>query len=84
MVICFSLKIGIAVALHVKPAVKRSIAHNLGLRHKLLDVAGYWEKLSAEAENGEIATAGNCSAVNKALALQTAKLQQLAAAVDNE
>ena len=68
----------------MKPAVKRSIAHNMGVRHKLLDVAGYWEKLVASSQNGEIATKDNFSAVNEALALQTAKLQQIAAAVDNE
>ena len=68
----------------MKPAVKRSIAHNMGVRHKLLDVAGYWEKLVASSQNGEIATKDNFSAVNEALVLQTAKLQQIAAAVDNE
>ena len=70
-----------AVALHVKPFVKRSIALNMGLRHKLLDVAGFWEKLVASAVDGKIA---NFNDVNEALALQTAKLQQIAAAVDNE
>lgn len=78
------LKFGIAVALHVKPAVKRSIAHNMGLRHNLLDVAGCWEKLAVDAVDGQIATKDNFAEVNAALVLQTTKLQQLSAAVDNE
>ena len=68
----------------MKPAVKRSIAHNMGIRHKLQDVAGVWEKLVAAAEDGKIATEANFVAVNEALALQTAKLQEIVAAVDNE
>ena len=68
----------------MKPAVKQSIAHNMGLRHNLLDVAGCWEKLAADAVDGQIATKDNFAEVNVALVRQTAKLQQLAAAVDNE
>ena len=68
----------------MKPAVKRSIAHNMGIRHKLQDVARFWEKLVAAAEDGEIATEEIFVAVNEALALQTAKLQEIVAAVDNE
>ena len=68
----------------MKPAVKRSIAHNMGIRHKLQDVAGFWEKLVAAAQDGKIATEQNFVAVNEALALQTAKLQEIVAAVDNE
>ena len=74
----------VAVALHVKPAVKQSIAHNMGLRQKLVDVAGCWEKLVASSVDGKIANKDNFDAINKALGLQTGYLQQIAAAVDNE
>ena len=68
----------------MKPSVKRSIAHNMALRHKLQDVAGYWGNLVDTAVVGKIATEVNCVEVNLALKLQTEKLQQIAAAVDNE
>ena len=68
----------------MKPSVKRSIAHNMALRHKLQDVAGYWGNLVVTAVDGHIATEDNCLEVNRALQLQTEKLQQIAAAVDDE
>ena len=68
----------------MKPSVKRSIAHNMALRHKLQDVAGYWDNLVVTAVDGQIATRDNCLEVNRALTLQTEKLQQIAAAVNDE
>lgn len=68
----------------MKPSVKRSIAHNMALRHKLQDVAGYWGNLVVTAVDGQIATKDNCLEVNHALKLQTVKLQQIVAAVDDE
>ena len=72
------------MALHDKPAVKRSIGHNLNLRFRLLDVASIWQKLVDAAVDGKIATADNVDSVNAALVLQTAKLQEVADLVNNE
>ena len=77
-------KWAVSVALHDKPAVKRSIGHNLNIRFGLMDVAGIWQKLVDAAVDGKIATADNVDSVNAALVLQTVKLQELADLVNNE
>ena len=76
--------VAVVVCLHEKPAVKRSIGHNLKLRFKMEDVAGVWQKLVAAAEDGKIATKGNVDQVNDALVRQTVLMQEMVDLVNDE
>ena len=76
--------LAVLVSLHDKPAVKRSIGHNLNLRFKLEDVASFWQKLTVAAKDGKIVNKDNIDEVNEALGLQTDKLQEVADLVNNK